>query len=294
MASTVRAGVHYTLYLDSLEFLGTAKHIPLIEAGMKIDSVGCFGLTELGHGSNVAKLGTTAHYIKETREFVINTPDSLSAKWWIGGAYSTASKCVVFAQLYVENVHKGLHPFVVDIRYIKNYKIKEGVIIGDCGPKSDNNEIDNGFIIFKNYKVPYDALLDKLSQITPEGKFVSSISKKEKRMGIMLSTLMRGRTSVISSSEGNLKNSLTIGIRYAAIRKQFGPPNSKEVSILDYQLTRNRLIPHLANLFGNMAGVEIIYTRFYNVRQKISVNPTCEEGTEYHAVLSVIKALTSE
>lgn len=40
-----------------------------------------------------------------------------------------------------------------------------GVIVGDCGSKIGLNGIDNGFLIFKNYRVPYDALLDRFSQI---------------------------------------------------------------------------------------------------------------------------------
>jgi acyl-CoA oxidase len=47
---------------------------------------GCFGMTELGHGSNVMGLETTAEYDPSTAEFVINTPSDVAAKYWIGGA----------------------------------------------------------------------------------------------------------------------------------------------------------------------------------------------------------------
>ena len=294
MAFSIKMGVHVYLYLDSLKKLGTEKHLPFVTKGINFNEIGCFALTELGHGSNVAQLGTTAHYIHETREFIINTPDSLSAKWWIGGAAQTSTKSVVFAQLYVKGVYEGLNAFVVDIRDPKSFQPKEGVIIGDCGKKSENEGIDNGFIIFKNYKVPYDSLLDKFSHINSEGKFSSSIKKKEKRLSTMLGALFRGRSSVVNSSEGNLKNALTIGIRWSAIRKQFGPPNSAELSILDYQLTRMRLIPHLANLFATQAGIEIIALNYPEISKKSLEVTDSIEVTEFHAILSSIKATTSE
>ena len=294
MSFCMKCGLHYVLYLDSLENLGTEKHLPLIDRAQRLKDIGCFGLTELGHGSNVAQFGTTAHYIREAKEFVINTPNSQATKWWIGGASRTATKCVILAQLYVDGIHHGIHAFVVDLRDEHTFKIKEGIVIGDCGKKFGHDGIDNGFIIFNNYRIPYDRMLDKISHITPEGKFVSSIKKKEKRLGIMLSTLIRGRTAVLSSSEGNLKNALTIAIRWSAIRKQFGPPNSPEVPILDYPLTRARLIPHLANLFGIAAAAEIVFLSYDGLRKKTAVNPDCFESTEFHAVLSAMKVICSE
>ena len=294
MSFCTRLGVHSTLYIDSLLSLGTEKHIGSLDRAYSVRDFGCFAMTELGHGSNVAQLGTTATFIKETREFEVHTPDSLAAKWWIGAAAQTANKCVVFAQLILDGESKGIHAFLVDLRDQETHSTKQGVIIGDCGPKFENDGIDNGFIIFKNYRVPYDALLDRISQITAAGEFVSQIDKKEKRLGRMLSSLIRGRTSVSSCSEVNLKHSLTIAIRWAAIRKQFGPPNSPEVSILDYQLTRTRLMPHLGNLFASSAACEFTFLRFDSIKDMMAANPECNEGVEYHAILSAFKVLTSE
>ena len=47
--------------------------------------IGCFGMTELAHGSNVAGLETTATFDEDTDEFVIHTPNVSATKWWIGG-----------------------------------------------------------------------------------------------------------------------------------------------------------------------------------------------------------------
>ena len=94
-----------------------------------------------------------------------------------------------------------------------------GVVLGDIGRKNGINGIDNGFVLFKNYRVPYDSLLDSLSHINPEGKFRSSIKNNEKRFGNMLIGLMGGRLCVTGSSACHMHMSLCIAIRFSAIRK---------------------------------------------------------------------------
>jgi acyl-CoA oxidase len=45
--------------------------------------MGCFALTELGYGNNAIEMETTATYVPETREFIINSPTPLSQKFWM-------------------------------------------------------------------------------------------------------------------------------------------------------------------------------------------------------------------
>jgi acyl-CoA oxidase len=83
----IKAGVHFTLCGGTICKLGTKKHhdafLPRLDS---LDLPGCFGMTELGHGSNVMGLETTAMYDPATSEFVINTPTDQASKYWIGGA----------------------------------------------------------------------------------------------------------------------------------------------------------------------------------------------------------------
>lgn len=77
--------------------LGTERHREYLERALKMDDIGCFGLTELGHGSNVRNVMTTAHYNRETDEFIINSPSDLAMKFWIGAAAELANISVIYA-----------------------------------------------------------------------------------------------------------------------------------------------------------------------------------------------------
>lgn len=44
--------------------------------------------------------------------------------------------------------------------------------------------VDNGFMIFRNMKIPRAALLNRFSQVNAEGKFESSIEDSESRFAV--------------------------------------------------------------------------------------------------------------
>ena len=88
-ATATRILVHNILFIDTLQFLGSSKHESALHRAYRLEDYGCFAMTELGHGSNVLGLETTATYIHETREFEINSPSVTAAKWWIGAAGKT-------------------------------------------------------------------------------------------------------------------------------------------------------------------------------------------------------------
>lgn len=82
--------------------------------------IGCFGMTELAHGSNVAGLETTATFDETTDEFIIHTPSVSATKWWIGGAAQTATHCAVFAQLIINGKGHGTKTFITPLRNPKS------------------------------------------------------------------------------------------------------------------------------------------------------------------------------
>ena len=59
---STKFAVMLILYYQTLKVLGTEKHRPAIERLLSTEELGCFALTELGHGSDVKGLMTTATY----------------------------------------------------------------------------------------------------------------------------------------------------------------------------------------------------------------------------------------
>ena len=79
---------------------------------------GCYAQTEIGHGSDVAGLLTTATFDKERDEFVIHTPEPKATKWWPGELGRYATHAIVFAKLLIPDDDGGLNnygiaPFIV-------------------------------------------------------------------------------------------------------------------------------------------------------------------------------------
>ena len=289
MATGARFGVHLGLYVDTLQNVGSKKHENLRDMGYSLKHYGCFALTELGHGSNVSSIETTAHFDTSTREFIFNSPTMTSAKWWIGALAKTANMAVVWAQLYIANECKGVHAFVLEIRDYETHEVKPGIVIGDCGEKIELEGVDNGFLLFSNFRADYDCLLDYYSQITPEGKFKSTIKNNEKRVGIMLGSLLRGRIVVVQTSEIVLRNALTIAIRFRYARKQYALTNQH----VGYGDNLHNLIPQLSRLFAIRASVLYIYSLYSLVYPTVRENHDSEDLAEFHAILSGLKNIAS-
>lgn len=81
--ATTATSVHTLMFVKNLGLLFTDEQHKqwngLIRDGYII---GCYVQTELGHGSNVGALQTTATYVPETDEFEIHSPTLTSIKWW--------------------------------------------------------------------------------------------------------------------------------------------------------------------------------------------------------------------
>ncbi len=211
--------------------------------------MGCFAMTETGHGSNVQALGTTATYDAATGEFVITTPDDASRKDYIGNAAAHADVAVVFAQLEVGGECRGVHAFVVPLR--ADGAVLPGVRIEDCGPKMGLNGVDNGRIWFDGVRIPRDHLLNQFADVTEDGTYASAIDNPNRRFFTMLGTLVQGRVCVGGAGINASKVALAIAVKYAARRRQFeatAPP--VEQLILDYGMHQRRLFPLLARTYA--------------------------------------------
>jgi acyl-CoA oxidase len=251
LSVVVKVGVQFGLFGGAILQLGTKPHHDaylddLIHGRL----LGCFAMTESGHGSNVQALGTTATYDAETREFVITTPDDRARKDYIGNAAKHASHAVVFAQLVLDGDSHGVHAFVVRIRDEAGNAMP-GVRIEDDGPKIGLNGVDNGRLWFDSVRVARTDLLDRYAVVTDDGRYFSDIENQNRRFFTMLGTLVQGRVCVGGAAINASKVALAIAVEYAHHRRQFGNPGSDtEEMLLDYGMHQRRLFPLLARTYA--------------------------------------------
>src|SRR3954463_7966538 len=246
----VKCGVQFGLFGGAILHVGTAKHH---EAYLRdvaaMDLPGCFAMTESGHGSNVQALQTTATYDADTQEFVVHTPHDDARKDYIGNAGRDGRLGVVFAQLITGGEERGVHALLVPIRD-EHGEPCDGVRLEDCGAKLGLNGVDNGRIWFDHVRVPRENLLDKYAQVSEDGTYFSPIENPTKRFFTMIGTLIQGRISVCGASISASKVSLTISVRRALERRQFGPPGGDEALLMDYRTHQRRLLPAVAKTYA--------------------------------------------
>ncbi|WFD35079.1 acyl-CoA oxidase [Malassezia cuniculi] len=283
-----RFGVHLGLFTNAIRSGATANQFNYwIQQGMLSarSFYGCFGMTELAHGSNVAGVETTATFDENTDEFIIHTPNLGATKWWIGGAAHSATHCAVFAQLIVKGKSYGTKTFIVPLRDTRTFGLLPGVNIGDIGKKMGRDGIDNGYIQFTNVRIPRAFMLMRYTQVTREGEvFEPPLAQ------LTYGALLTGRTMMVADSSNSAKKALTIALRYAAVRRQFksDPKNEFETQLLDYPIHQRRLIPLLAQAVGfGFVGYEL--NRMLNeTNEKIeSLEPGDEE---LEATIELLKA----
>lgn len=259
---TIKFGVQFGLFGGTVHKLGTKRHHDkyLAQAGT-VELPGCFAMTELGHGSNVADIETTATYDAATGEFDIHTPTNSAHKNYIGNAATHGQMSVVFAQLIVAGEAHGVHALLAPIRD-QSGNVMPGVKIEDCGQKLGLNGIDNGQIWYNHVRVPRENLLNRYADVTPEGEYRSDIVSPSKRFFTTIGALVAGRVSVALGSLSAMKSGLTIAVRYGGERRQFGASGEQEICLLDYRTHQRKLLPRLASAYALDFALKYLVDRF--------------------------------
>lgn len=255
-----RLGVHLGLFLGCIRGNGTPDQMQYWllkkEAAYVKNIYGCFGMTELAHGSNVAGLQTTATYNDEEEEFTINTPHLGATKWWIGGAAHSATHCTVYARLIVKGKDYGVKTFVVPLRDA-DHNLMPGISIGDIGSKMGREGIDNGWIQFSQVRIPRYFMLQKYCKVAPDGLVTEPPLNQ-----LSYSALLLGRVTMVKDAFRWSARVVTIALRYAVGRRQFRAALAKdtdpETQLLNYPLHQRRLIPLLALTYAFSNGANVL------------------------------------
>ena len=106
--------LHQSMFTKTLKFFGNDKQkAEWVPRANHLNVIGCYAQTELGHGSNVEGLETTATFDMEKDEFIINTPTVKATKFWPGSLGVFANHAIVFARCIVGESDYGVQPYLV-------------------------------------------------------------------------------------------------------------------------------------------------------------------------------------
>ncbi|KAG0318713.1 acyl-Coenzyme A oxidase [Dissophora globulifera] len=229
---SMRIYVHEMLFRQALRLFGNPEQQDKwMDDIDKWRVIGCFAMTELGHSSNLRGLETTSTYDRATNEWVIQSPTLTSTKWWI----------VAICQTIIDGENQGINWFIVPLRSPKTGKLLPGVTCGDIGHKHSRQGLDNGWIQFTSVRIPRDNMLMRWASMSSDGKFTPSPNP-----ALSYATLIPERFTILGGSQVVLSISLTIAIRYGAVRRQ----GNHDEQILDYQTHYASLMPGVAFLYS--------------------------------------------
>lgn len=279
--------LHYYMFVTWLKYLASddQQKVWLNDAKM-LRIHGWYAQTELGHGSNIAGLETTATFDKTTDEFVIHTPTITAYKFWPGELGKFATHSIVFARLIVDDKDYGIQSFIVPIRDLETHRLFTGIVAGDMGPKYGFNMKDNGYMAFNHVRIPRSYMLAKYAELDSQGNFATKGNTK-----ILYTVMQSIRIFIIRMAYSNLAKGLTIAIRYGISRTQFKDKagSIEERPIIDYQTHQFKLIPLLSQWYAFTFVYKKLMDEFVDLKMKIKQGDLSEIGN-LHTISSGTKA----
>lgn len=296
--------LHMSMFVTTIqEQASEAQKAVWLPRILDYDIIGCYAQTELGHGSNVRGLETTAKWDPEKGEFEIHSPYLTASKWWNGSLGRTATHAIVVAQLLlpkkssdtktagVEYESHGPQPFIVQVREQRTHQPLPGIAVGDIGPKYGYASMDNGFMLFDHLRVPKSAMLSRYVEVSDEtGDLI-----RRGHPAVVYGSLTFVRGQIIMHARLVLARAVTVAVRYCAVRRQFRDRDAKsmreeEMKVLDYPTVQIRILPLLATTFALHYTGEMMYDLYHKSRETIEKG-NFDPLAELHSASSGLKSL---
>eukprot|EP00531_Pseudo-nitzschia_arenysensis_P009578 CAMPEP_0116129348 /NCGR_PEP_ID=MMETSP0329-20121206/7878_1 /TAXON_ID=697910 /ORGANISM="Pseudo-nitzschia arenysensis, Strain B593" /LENGTH=703 /DNA_ID=CAMNT_0003623613 /DNA_START=96 /DNA_END=2207 /DNA_ORIENTATION=+ len=303
VADDIPLALHWVMFQPNIVSLcddeQQARWLPLCRDWRMI---GCYAQTELGHGSNIRALETTATFLPEYKggdkggSWIINSPTLTSGKFWPGTLGRTANHAMVIAQLIDgEGKKRGIHNFLVQLRSMEDHTLLPGVETGDIGPKIGYNTMDNGFAYFRNVKIPRRNMAMRFASVDENGKYRKK-TMSEAASKISYITMMQVRSMIVTGAAKALAMACCITTRYSAVRKQgFSEDGKSETQVLDYTQQQHRIFPLLAFSYCTFFTGRRLAKELKAMEDKlIGGQPVSKEDvSDVHASSSALKSFTT-
>ncbi|PAA84744.1 hypothetical protein BOX15_Mlig009939g1 [Macrostomum lignano] len=284
-------GLHWVMFVPTL--MGQCsdeQRERWLQRALNYEIIGTYAQTEMGHGTFLRGIETTATYDPSSQQFVLHSPTTTSIKWWPGGLGKTCNYAVVVAQLHTQGRCHGVHMFLVQLRDESTHRSLPGVVCGDIGPKMGYHTIDNGFLQLNSVRIPRENMLMRNAEVQPDGTYIRRVSNEKLTYGTMVFV----RSLIVSDAARGISEAATIAVRYACVRRQGEPssPGAPEPRLLDYPVHQYRLLTCVANCYGLWFASEVLRDLYFTVQPDVLEGRT-ERLPETHALSAGLKAVGS-
>ncbi|XP_037298722.1 probable peroxisomal acyl-coenzyme A oxidase 1 isoform X2 [Manduca sexta] len=250
--------------------------------------IGSYAQTELGHGTFIRGLETTATYDPDTKQFILNSPSMTSYKWWPGGLGNTANYCIVIAQLYTKGQCHGIHSFIIQVRDEETHMPLPGIKVGDIGPKMGLNAVNNGFMGFDNIRIPRRNMLMKYAQVLEDGTYVKSPNSK-----LNYGAMIFVRVVIVYDSVNYLIRAATVATRFSAVRRQCQlDAKEPECQILDYVTQQHKIFISIAASYAMKLTANKLYDTYNHINEQLG-GGNLDRLPELHALACCLKAVAT-
>ncbi|CAG9796944.1 unnamed protein product [Diatraea saccharalis] len=242
--------LHYMMFMPAIMSLASPEQQEYwLSRAWDCRIIGSYAQTELGHGTFVRGLETTATYDESTKEFILNSPTITSYKWWPGGR-----EC------------HGIHWFMVQIRDEETHEPLPGVKLGDIGAKMGLQPVNNGFLGLEHVRIPRNNMLMKHAQVLEDGTYVKSSNQK-----LLYAAMVFVRVLIVSEMVNYLSKAVTIATRYSAVRRQTPVKDGgSEIQILDYATQQHKLFINIATTYAFRIVSNRQWSIYYEVNAEVA------------------------
>ncbi|KAJ5564605.1 Acyl-coenzyme A oxidase [Penicillium frequentans] len=300
IANASPLGLNFLMFRKAIELQGTPEQqkywLPLID-GAKVN--GAYAQTEVGHGTFVRGIETTATFNHDTDEFILHSPSLTSTKIWPGGLGLSCSHAIVVARLKIGKppVDHGIHMFLVQVRSMEDFRPVDGVELGDQGMKMSYNGTCNGYARFDNLPIPRNSLLSAHAQVTKNGSFIQGNIDKTRLLKKTYSTMLHHRGLIPRCVSFALAQSVTITARYSVVRLQghgiYGDENHEEKAILEFKSQHYRILTLISQAYAILFASKRFDIQYEALQQDESGDGASARLPFIHALASGLKAWSS-
>ncbi|WP_280465412.1 acyl-CoA dehydrogenase family protein [Nocardia brasiliensis] len=249
-------------------------------------AVGAYVLTEVGHGSDLSNLETTASYDPSNGGgFVLHTPTDTAVKFMPTTApppvEGVARVGIVFARLILDGRSCGNYPFLVRL-IDSNGTVRSGVTIRPL-PDKPGLGMDNSLTRFDRVRVPRACLLSATgARIDDSGRLVSPIPD-ENQAWRAISRVRIGRICMAIGAAAVARAALSIAVAHAE-QRDIASLSGGRVQLAQVPAHFGRLLDMVADTYVTCVAAESALNAFTEASER--------DADEHSAALTDLVSLT--